>query len=47
MMYGTKTVKKETKKKIPVTIIMAIGKPRPMPTRGSRKATNIKTARGR
>lgn len=54
MMYGktkmtsSKMPKKE-KKAMPLTIMVAVGKPRAMPTRGGRTATNMmkKTGRGK
>ena len=55
MMYGkpkmtsAKTPKKDAKKGMPLAIMIAIGKPKAMPTRGSRTATNMmkKTGRGK
>jgi hypothetical protein len=53
MMYGkTKMSSQKMPKKpkgIPVAIMVAVGKPRAMPTRGSRTATNMmkKTGRGK
>ena len=53
MMYGkTKMSSQKIPKKpkgIPVAIMVAVGKPRAMPTRGSRSATNMmkKTGRGK
>ena len=57
MMYGKtkmtspKTAKKDTKKGMPLAIMIAVGKPkmRPMPERGGRTATNMmkKSSRGK
>ena len=56
MMYGKATkmsspkeTKKDTKKGMPLAIMIAIGKPKAMPTRGSRTATNMmkKSTRGK
>jgi hypothetical protein len=53
MMYGkTKTsspkaAKKDTKKGMPLAIMIAVGKPRAMPTRGGRTATNMMKKSGR
>jgi hypothetical protein len=53
MMYGkTKTsspkaAKKDTKKAMPLAIMIAVGKPRAMPTRGGRTATNMMKKSGR
>jgi hypothetical protein len=55
MMYGKtkmsspKTAKKDTKKGMPLAIMIAVGKPRAMPTRGGRTATNMikKSGRGK
>ena len=53
MMYGkTKMSSQKMPKKpkgIPVAIMVAVGKPRAMPTRGSRTATNMmkKSSRGK
>ena len=47
MMYGKtkmsspKMAKKDTKKGMPLAIMIAIGKPKAMPTRGGRTATNM------
>jgi hypothetical protein len=52
-MYGkTKMSSQKMPKKaksMPVTVMVAVGKPRPMPTRGSRTATNMmkKSTRGK
>jgi hypothetical protein len=55
MMYGkTKTsspkeTKKDTKKGMPLAIMIAVGKPKSLPTRGGRTATNMmkKSSRGK
>jgi hypothetical protein len=56
MMYGkapkmdsSKTPKKSAKKGVPVTIMVAIGKPKGLPMKGSRTATNFmkKSSRGK
>jgi len=56
MMYGksakmseSKTSKKDTKKGMPIAIMIAVGKPKAMPTRGGRTATNMmkKSTRGK
>ena len=51
MMYGkpSKMPKKDSKKGIPVAIVVAVGKPRAMPMRGQRVATNMmkKTGKGK
>ena len=57
MMYGKtkmsspKMAKKDTKKGMPLAIMIAVGKPkmRPMPERGGRTATNMmkKSTRGK
>ena len=55
MMYGKtkmsspKTAKKDTKKTMPQAIMIAIGKPKAMPTRGGRTTTNMikKSSRGK
>ena len=50
MKTKPKTPAKAPKKGIPVSIMVAIGKPKmPMPTRGSRTATNFmkKSSRGK
>ena len=50
-MYGkTKMTSSKMPKKaktMPVAIMVAVGKPRPMPTRGSRTATNMMKKSGR
>ena len=51
MMYGkTKMSSQKMPKKpkgIPIAIMVAVGKPRAMPTRGSRTATNMMKKSGR
>ena len=54
MMYGKSTkmsspkeTKKDTKKGMPLAIMIAVGKPRGMPTRGGRTATNMMKKSGR
>ena len=51
MMYGkTKMSSQKMPKKpkgIPVALMVAVGKPRAMPTRGSRTATNMMKKSGR
>ena len=42
-MYGKApkmTDSKKTKKAMPITVVVAVGKPKPMPKRGQRTATN-------
>ncbi len=50
-MSDSKSTKKDTKKGMPLTIMIAVGKPkmRPMPERGGRTATNMmkKSSRGK
>ena len=50
-MSDSKSTKKDTKKGMPLTIMIAVGKPkmRAMPTRGGRTATNMmkKSTRGK
>ena len=48
-MTGPKTTKKDTKKGVPIAIMVAVGKPKAMPMRGQRTATNMmkKTGRGK
>ena len=43
MMYGKpkKDNKKDAKKGIPIAIMVAVGKPKAMPMRGQRTATNM------
>ena len=55
MMYGkskasgSKMPKTESKKGMPLAIMIAVGKPKAMPTRGGRTATNMmkKSSRGK
>ena len=49
MKAKPKTPAKTPKKGVPVTIMVAIGKPKGLPTRGSRTATNMmkKSSRGK
>ena len=54
MMYGKSTkmsspkeTKKDTKKGMPLAIMIAVGKPSPMPMRGARTATNMMKKSGR
>ena len=51
MMYGkpSKMPKKDSKKGVPVAIMVAVGKPKAMPMRGQRTATNMmkKSSRGK
>jgi hypothetical protein len=55
MMYGkpkmtsAKTPKKANQKPMPLAIMIAVGKPKAMPTRGERTAKNMmkKTGRGK
>ena len=46
---GSKMPKKDAKKGMPLTIMIAVGKPKAMPTRGGRTATNMmkKSSRGK
>ena len=48
-MSDSKSGKKDSKKGMPLTVMIAIGKPkmRPMPTRGGRTATNMMKKAGR
>ncbi len=49
-MSDSKSTKKDTKKGMPLTVMIAIGKPkRAMPERGGRTATNMmkKSSRGK
>jgi hypothetical protein len=48
-MSGSKMPKKEGSKGMPLTIMIAVGKPktRPMPERGGRTATNMMKKSGR
>jgi len=55
MMYGkskasgSKMPKADSKKGMPLAIMIAVGKPKAMPTRGGRTATNMmkKSSRGK
>ena len=53
MMYGkskasgSKMPKADSKKGMPIAIMIAVGKPKAMPTRGSRTATNMMKKSGR
>ena len=51
MMYGkpSKMPKKSEKKGVPISIMVAVGKPKAMPMRGQRTATNMmkKSSRGK
>tara|TARA_R110000868_G_scaffold13926_1_gene65173 strand:+ start:715 stop:861 length:147 start_codon:yes stop_codon:yes gene_type:complete len=42
-MYGKAPKMSSTKKATPVTIMVAIGKPKPLPKRGQRTATSMAT----
>jgi hypothetical protein len=48
-MSDSKSTKKDTKKGMPLAIMIAVGKPKAMPERGGRTATNMmkKTGRGK
>ena len=48
-MSGSKMSKKSEKKGVPIAIMVAVGKPKAMPMRGQRTATNMmkKTGRGK
>lgn len=50
-MYGkmTKMPKKDSQKGMPLTVMIAIGKPKGLPNRGGRTATNMmkKSSRGK
>lgn len=48
-MTGSKTTKKDSKKGMPISIMVAVGKPKGLPMRGQRTATNMmkKTGRGK
>ena len=48
-MSGSKMSKKSEKKGMPIAIMVAVGKPKGMPMRGQRTATNMmkKTGRGK
>ena len=49
MMYGKpkKDSKKNAKKAMPIAIMVAVGKPKAMPMRGQRTATNMMKKSGR
>ena len=49
MMYGktNKMPKKSEKKGMPIAIMVAVGKPKAMPMRGQRTATNMMKKSGR
>jgi Na+-transporting methylmalonyl-CoA/oxaloacetate decarboxylase beta subunit len=46
-MTSPKTTKKDTKKSVPIAIMVAVGKPKAMPMRGQRTATNMMKKSGR
>lgn len=46
-MTASKTTKKDTKKGVPIAIMVAVGKPKAMPMRGQRTATNMMKKSGR
>jgi hypothetical protein len=46
-MSSPKGAKKDTKKGVPMTIMIAVGKPKGLPTRGGRTATNMMKKSGR
>ncbi len=46
-MPSPKGAKKDTKKGMPMTIMIAVGKPKGLPTRGGRTATNMMKKSGR
>jgi hypothetical protein len=46
-MSSPKEAKKYTKKGMPLTIMIAVGKPKGLPTRGGRTATNMMKKSGR
>ena len=46
-MSSPKGAKKDTKKGMPLTVMIAIGKPKGLPTRGGRTATNMMKKSGR
>ena len=46
-MTSPKTSKKDTKKSVPIAIMVAVGKPKAMPMRGQRTATNMMKKSGR
>jgi ribosomal protein S13 len=49
-MYGKApkmTDSKKAKKAMPMTVMIAVGKPKPMPARGQRTMTNKMTKKGK
>ena len=46
-MSGSKMSKKSEKKGMPIAIMVAVGKPKGMPMRGQRTATNMMKKAGR
>jgi hypothetical protein len=46
-MTGSKMPKKSEKKGMPIAIMVAVGKPKAMPMRGQRTATNMMKKSGR
>jgi hypothetical protein len=48
-MSSSKMPKSDSKKGMPLTVMIAVGKPKAMPTRGGRTATNMmkKSSRGK
>jgi len=46
-MSDSKSGKKDSKKGMPLTVMIAIGKPKGLPTRGGRTATNMMKKAGR
>jgi hypothetical protein len=47
-MYGKAPKMSDSKKKaMPVTVMIAVGKPKPMPKRGQRTATNKMTKKAK
>ena len=46
-MSSPKATKKDSKKGMPLSIMIAVGKPRAMPERGGRTATNMMKKSGR
>jgi len=42
-MYGKSPKMSSAKKTMPVTVMVAVGKPKPLPKRGQRTATNMAT----
>lgn len=39
-MYGKAPKMSDSKKAMPITVVVAVGKPKPMPKRGQRTMTN-------